>query len=308
MPFLPDFRLASANVSDNARGIAAMLVAMAVFITGDTIIKAMGGALPIGEILFVRGLFASALILALARARGALTRWRLAISPMMAVRTAAEMAANVLFFMGLMRMKFADVAAIGQVTPLAVTAGAALLLGETVGWRRWLATLVGLGGVLIIIRPGTSAFDWSALFIVGVVICATARDLITRRLDAELSPLLITAFSAVGVTIAGLMVAPFETWVVPTPAQFGLLAITAVCILAGYYAIVLAMRIGEVAVVVPFRYSSMLFAIVGGYLVFAELPDRWTLVGLSIVVAAGLYTFHRERVVAQRLAREAEAR
>ncbi len=265
----------AARGSDNLRGIFAMLAAMACFVCGDTAIKYAGRVLPVGEMMFVRGLFASILIIASAFAFGALRQAHLIVSPAMALRTLGEIGATILFFLALVRMPFADVNAIGQFTPLAVTAGAALFMGEEVGWRRWLAAATGLAGVLIIIRPGTSAFNSGALFVIGSVICVTIRDLITR---------------------SGLLLLPFESWRVPSPYQALLLGFAAVCIFGGYYSIITAMRRGEIAVVSPFRYTATLIAVVSGYIGFNEIPDGVTACGILIVMAAGLYTLHRERV------------
>ncbi len=286
----------AARGSDNLRGIFAMLAAMACFVCGDTAIKYAGRVLPVGEMMFVRGLFASILIIASAFAFGALRQAHLIVSPAMALRTLGEIGATILFFLALVRMPFADVNAIGQFTPLAVTAGAALFMGEEVGWRRWLAAATGLAGVLIIIRPGTSAFNSGALFVIGSVICVTIRDLITRRMGLALPALLIAAVSSVSVSLSGLLLLPFESWRVPSPYQALLLGFAAVCIFGGYYSIITAMRRGEIAVVSPFRYTATLFAVVSGYIVFNEIPDGVTACGILIVMAAGLYTLHRERV------------
>ena len=286
--------------ADNLRGVLAMVAAMACFVAGDTIVKHLGQDLPLGEIILVRGLFASAFVLAMAQATGALRYWREILTPSVFLRCAAEIGATFCFFSALIRMPFADVNAIGQFTPMAITAGAALFLGEPVGWRRWLATIAGLIGVLIIVRPGTTAFDWAALFVAGSVVCVTARDLITRRLGHALPTLAITSISAVSVAASGLLLAPFETWRTPDGLHAALLACAAVTTVGGYYWIIVAMRTGEIALVSPFRYTATLFAVLSGFVVFNEFPDPLTIVGILIVVFAGLYTLHRERIRRQR--------
>jgi drug/metabolite transporter (DMT)-like permease len=177
-----------------------------------------------------------------------------------------------------------------------VTAGAAIFLREPVGWRRWSATAVGFLGVLIIIRPGTDAFDPAGLLVVGSVCCVVVRDLLTRRIAMAVPTLLIAGLSGVSVSASGLLLLPFEDWRVPSLEDTLLLAGAALCIFVGYYSIVHAMRLGELAVVAPFRYAGTLFAVVSGYIVFSEVPDGPTVSGILIVMAAGLYTFHRERV------------
>jgi drug/metabolite transporter (DMT)-like permease len=282
--------------SNNLRGILAMLGAMACFVSGDSIVKFASRELPTGEIMFLRGLFASCIILVAARASGALRYVHLALTPAMALRTVNEVGATFLFFSALSLMPLADANAVGQFTPLAVTAGAALFFGEKVGWRRWLATGVGLLGVVIIIRPGSSAFNWGAIFVIASVVCVTVRDLVTRQMGLALPALLIAAVSSIGVTLSGLALLPFETWSRPSGNVLFLLGCAGFCISGGYYGIITAMRAGEISVVSPFRYTATLFAVAAGYFIFSEIPDAMTAVGIVVVMAAGLYTLHRERV------------
>ena len=191
-------------------------------------------------------------------------------------------------------MPIANCTAILQFTPLALTAGAALFLGAPVGRRRWLAAMFGLVGVLIIIRPGANAFNpYAALALLSVVFI-TARDLITRTLGADVPATVIAFASAVAVGMAGLGLMPFESW--QWPETDALLAVigASVALLGGQYWIIYAMRTGSIAVVAPFRYSIVLWAILAGYFVWREVPDAATWVGIAVVTAAGLYTFVRE--------------
>jgi drug/metabolite transporter (DMT)-like permease len=281
----------------NARGIAAMLGCMFCFVASDTIIKVVGKELAVGQIMFFRGIFATLIMGGIVVATGVHRQIRSVISlPIVQLRTFAEAAATVLFFSGLVRLPFADAAAIGQVTPLAVTAGAAIFLNEPVGWRRWLATLVGFIGVLIIIKPGTSAFNWAALFIVGCVGFVVIRDLTTRLISNAAPAAVLVFLSVAAVTAGGLVMMPFEVWPTPTFAQIAGLALSAVGVSAGYYGAIVAMRSGEISVVSPFRYVVMLYAMFWSYFIFGEIPDRETWIGVSIVIGAGLYTVYREHV------------
>jgi drug/metabolite transporter (DMT)-like permease len=281
----------------NARGIAAMLGCMFCFVASDTIIKIVGKELAVGQIMFIRGIFATLIMGTIVFATGAHRQIRSVISlPIVQLRTFAEAAATVLFFTGLMRLPFADAAAIGQVTPLAVTAGAAIFLNEPVGWRRWLATLVGFIGVLIIIKPGTSTFNWAALFIVACVAFVVIRDLTTRLISNAAPAAVLVFLSVMAVTAGGLCLMPFEAWPRPTAWQVAGLALSALGVSAGYYGAIIAMRSGEISVVSPFRYVVMLYAMFWSYFIFGEIPDRTTWIGVSIVIAAGLYTVYREHV------------
>lgn len=202
-----------------------------------------------------------------------------------------------------MRLPFADASAIAQFVPLGVTAAAAIFLGEPVGWRRWLATFVGFIGVMIIIKPGTSAFDPAALWILASLFFVVTRDLTTRQIGSGVPSLFLISISAVAVAFSGLGFLPFETWKTPGPHELLLIFGSAIGVLGGYYAVIMAMQSGEIATVAPFRYSIIVFAIILGITVFGERPDWSTYLGVGIVIGAGLYTLHRERV-RKRLSRE----
>ena len=282
--------------SSNMRGIIAMVISMACFVSSDTLIKIVGRDLPVGQIMFLRGLFSTVLIFPLVVVTGSYDHIIQALTPIVGLRAASEVAATILFFTGLMFIPFADAAAIGQFAPLAVTAGAAVFLNEPVGWRRWLAALVGLLGVLLIIRPGSGAFNPAAILIVLCVFCASARDLITRMMGSGIPILVLILISAVATMLTGLAAALIETWPATTWVALASLALSAVGVSAGYYGSVVAMRSGEISVIAPFRYTSMLFALLWGYVLFSEVPDQMTWIGIAIVIAAGFYTLHRESV------------
>ncbi len=287
-------------MNDNLRGILAMTASMLMFNVGDTLFKVMGSTLPVGEMLFVRGIFASLMVLIAAYCMRALGHWRQILSLPMAFRVVCEMACSVLFFMALMRMNFSDAAAIGQFTPLAVMAGAAVFLGETVGWRRWSAAGVGFLGVLLIIKPGTAAFQPIALLMLMSMAFVAGRDLITRRLPKHVPTVLITLTSAVSGLVLGALMQPFEDWRMVSHGEIGMLALCALSVLFGYGLVIIGMRFGETGVVSPFRYSYMLFAMFSSLFIFREWPDALSWLGIGLVIGAGLYMVHRERVVGSR--------
>lgn len=280
--------------SENLRGIGAMLAAMASFVVNDTLLKIAAGGIPPGEVIFVRGAFTS-LLCALLLARSVSPQsMREMLSPRIVGRSLADVGASFLFLVALVHMPIADVYSIIQFTPLAITAAAALLLGVKVGWRRWSATLVGLIGVLIILRPGGAGFDAYALLALASILFVVARDLFTRGVTAGVPGIVIAAASIFTTTLASLGFLAFETWAWPSGSALLLLFGSAVTLLAGHVWLIAAMRTGEIAVVAPFRYSIILWAVLAGLLVWHELPDLATCVGILIVCAAGLYTFLRE--------------
>ena len=178
-----------------------------------------------------------------------------------------------------------------------MTLGAALFLGEPVGWRRWSAIVAGFLGVLLIIRPGLEGFDMRALLAVLGVCGLALRDLATRRIPPatssfQLSFLAFLSLIPAAIVLGAVSGAPL-VW--PDPAQWALLAGAVGMGVLAYYAIVGAARVGEVSFVTPFRYSRMLFALIVGYVVFSERPDALMLIGATVIVASGLYTLWRER-------------
>ena len=289
--------------SENIRGIVAMLASMAVFVVNDTLVKVAADSLPTGEAIFVRGVFTVALCACLIVGTGAAWALPHALSPRVLLRGLADVGGTVFFLSALVRMPMGDVFGILQFTPLAITAAAALFLGAKVGWRRWSATCAGLIGVLIIVRPGGDAFTPYAVLVIISVLFSVARDLLTRGVGTGVPTLVIAGASASIVTLSSLGFTLFETWIWPSPVGVMLLAGASVALLAGQFYLIAAMRTGEIAVVAPFRYSIILWAVLSGYLVWREVPDLATWMGIAIVSAAGLYTFLRE----QHLARAARA-
>jgi drug/metabolite transporter (DMT)-like permease len=285
--------------SDNLRGIGAMLAAMAAFVVNDAMMKLAATDLPTGQVIFLRGLMIVPVLAALMLASATPATLEMLRRPGILARCAAEVAAAILYLSALFHMPIADCTAILQFTPLALTAGAALFLGAPVGWRRWLATLVGLIGVLIIIRPGASAFNpYAALALLSVAFIA-ARDLITRRLGKDVPTIVIAFTSTTAVAVSSLGLLPFETWRWPSLAAMLALLGASAALLGAQYWIILAMRTGDIAVVAPFRYSIILWAIVAGFLVWREIPDLATWIGIAVVTAAGFYTFLREHRLAR---------
>ncbi|MCF3639920.1 DMT family transporter [Rhizobium sp. TRM95111] len=279
----------------NHRGALYMAAAMAGFTANDALVKAVTGDMNTGQIMFVRGLMTTALVLAVAHRFAAFVSWRAMLQPALLLRIAAEIGAAITYISALGTLPLANTASILQALPLAVTLGAALFLGERVGWRRWLAIVAGFVGVLIVIRPGPEGFTAASAYVVASVVFAAIRDLCTRRIDGAVPSLFITAVTAATITLFGaLLVAPMGGWQPVAAASLLKLAGSSVLLFVGYQCIVLAMRTGEISFIAPFRYTSLFWAIGIGILVFGEVPDAWMATGVSVIVASGLYTFYRE--------------
>lgn len=280
----------------NLRGIVMMLIGMACFVTGDASMKYMSDFMPTGEAMFIRGLIGSTIVGVIAIHGGMLPRLGNFMSGMLGLRTLSDVGGALFFQNGLARVPFADAGSITQINPLIVTAGAALFFGEKVGWRRWTATIVGLLGVLLIIRPGGSTFQWASLLLLGATLCSASRDLLTRSIPGGVPAIILAGSSIIAVTFASLLFLPFEVWRKPLIGEVGTLAISSICSLAGQVAVVASIRAGDVSAVVPFRYSAILWNLLLGFLIWRQFPDGITLIGIAIVCGAGLYTFYREQV------------
>jgi drug/metabolite transporter (DMT)-like permease len=212
------------------------------------------------------------------------------------LRNAAEVLATVSFVFALSLIPLSTLSAVIQANPLLVTLGAALFLGEKVGWRRWLAIFIGLFGVLLIVQPGASGFDPNIWIAVAAAIGLSLRDLATRPVPREVPTPLLASYSFAAVSLAGLgVMALTEGWVTPTPAMAVIIPGGVLLGMVAYFAITAAMRVGEISVVTPMRYTRLVFAFVIALVVFDERLDTLTLVGVAIVVATGLYSLWRER-------------
>ena len=186
--------------------------------------------------------------------------------------------------------------ALAQAQPLAVVAGAALFLGEDVGWRRWAAVGIGLVGVLIIMRPGFGGFDPNLLWVFPYIFGLAARDIASRRLPPTISSPFAVAWSMLPMVLAGLAMVPFQGgWQPVEPLVALWYAAMVACMFLALWTITSAMRIGDASAVAPFRYSRIVFALVIAYLVFDERPDLMTWAGVGLIVGSGIYTFWRER-------------
>jgi drug/metabolite transporter (DMT)-like permease len=276
-----------------------MMLSMAGFVFNDTLMKSLSAELPMFQAIFMRGVFATVLIGLLAWHRRALWyRPSRRTNGIISLRVVGELGATVCFITALFNMPIANATAILQVSPLAVTLGASLFLGEAVGWRRYSAIMIGFLGVMLIVRPGSDGFTIYSIYALAAVVFFVLRDLVTRRLPHDVPSLFVTVVSSVSVTLmAGACVAA-ESWEPMTLKQLLVLLMAAVFVLVGYLFGVMTMRVGDIGFISPFRYTVLIWAIILGFAVFGDIPDSLTLIGSTIVVLTGLYAFYRERKLA----------
>ena len=281
---------------DNLRGAGLMVAAMLGFAIEDVLLKQLSQTMSVGQMLTLMGLSGVAVFALLGRVQGISMVSPAFLRPAVLARNLGEMLGTLCLVTALSLAPVSMVSSIQQSLPLTITLGAALFLGERVGWRRWSAIVVGMGGVLLILRPFGGGSDPNLLWAVGAVAAMTLRDLTSRRGGADVPTLQLSAWGFGAVTVAGVILLaagqPMK-W----PDQTEMLYLTAVLFLGtgSYFAMTRATQIADISSIAPFRYSRIVFAIALSMLVLGERPDVLTFAGAALVVAAGLYTFARER-------------
>ncbi len=291
---------------DNRRGIAAMAAAMSAFNLSDALTKLATQSLPLGETIFVRGLFATLMIGLVVIWTGSWRTLPRLIDRRMSWRLVGEIGATFFYLAALVHVPLPNVSAVFQATPLAMTVAAAVFLGERIGMARWVAVAIGFIGVTIIVRPGLDGFDPNAILILASVGFVVVRDISTARLAGLAPTSAVTLVTAIAVTGLGLALFPFEpviskvtVWVWPGIGELVLLAATAMALLTGYTLLIEATRLAETAAIAPYRYTLLVWSLIFGFFLFGDVPDGWTMAGAAIVVATGLYGLHRARVEAR---------
>lgn len=285
------------NITDNTKGVIFMMVSMFGFVVNDSFMKSLFINYPLIEIIFLRALFCLLLLFIVMKFKRvsignySRTSWNL-----MVLRGFAEVMATISFLYALKHLPLPNVTAIIQILPLTVTMAAALFLNESVGLRRWTAIIIGLIGVMIVIKPGTEGFSGYSFYAVLSVVFVTMREIVTRKLPAEVPAIMVTFMTALGVTIMSAVSLPFITLKAPDVSAVIFVCSAGIAIFFGYLFSIKAMRVGEISLVSQFRYTGMIWAILLGYVIFNDIPAPNTIIGVLIIVASGLYSFHRKRI------------
>jgi drug/metabolite transporter (DMT)-like permease len=278
----------------NRLGMIFMVLAMALFAANDAGTKYAAKTLPVSEVMVLRGSFALVFLIAILWWRGELRETPKVFEWQVSLRGFAEAANGVLLISALALIPLGNVITIIQLVPFLMTIIAASTLGESVGWRRWLAVAAGFVGVLFVVKPATGAFDAASLFALTATFTILLRDMLARSIGTRV-PAFVVALASIlaGVAVGGAG-SLFQTWQ-PADAMtlFSLFA-SGVCLVLAQYFIVLAYRGTELSAVAPFRYSIVLFAVIYGFVFFREVPDAWSFAGMAIMIVAGLYMLHRE--------------
>jgi len=284
----------TAPVDRPLRGIPLVLLSTVFLSSSDTMAKYLALRLPAVEIGWLRYLMFALLMcpIVLASPRQAMRTVRPGLQML---RGLTLVGSSLLFITALRFMPIAEATTTSFVSPIFVTVLSILFLSETVGLRRWLATITGLVGVIIVVRPGTSAFHPAALLAITSALCWAISLVTTRKIAGRDSPVTTMAYSAlVGFVLLSVML-PF-VWMQPTAWELAIAAALGIAATSGHWLVVLAYRYGDASVLAPFSYTQPIWATLLGYAVFGDMPDGWTFVGAAVIIASGLYTAHRERV------------
>lgn len=282
--------------SDNARGAMFICLAMGAFTINDAVMKLLTEEMPLYQAMTLRGALSLLLLLAIAQGRGQL-RLRLPVSDwrLMNFRVLGEIIATVTYLLAMAHMPLATLVALMQSLPLASALAAVVLFREKLGRAQLCAILVGFLGVVVILRPGPDGISiWSLLVLVAVTGCVM-RDMSTRAMSRAMPTMMVAVVSAAAVTVYGAAGWAIEGGIALDAGMTLMLVISSVTLAIGYCAGTSAMRIGDVAAVAPFRYTSLIWAVVLDLLMFGLLPDAFTLIGGAIVVGAGLFGLMWER-------------
>ena len=273
-----------------------MMMSMACFAVEDTFIKLLSARLPATQILFSIGFGGALITLVLAIVLNVNLADKILLNRHVISRTIADLFGALSFTSAMVLIPMSLLASILQATPLFVTLGAAILLGEKVGWRRWSAIFIGFLGVIIILQPGYGSFQLASLLGLAAVLCLALRDVVTRDMATEIPTLTVTFYACLAMGSAGFIAYPFfGPPIMPTTYEAIILICAAIIGLTGYFLLVLATRKGDVSVIAPFRYSRLLFSLGLASLILGEKLTLPILLGGLLVVSSGIYTFGRER-------------
>ncbi len=287
-------------MSDNLKGAFITSLTALSFALNDALMKFIVVDMSLYQAIFLRALIVLPLVLAMAYYFKQLyVSLNATDRAMLIQRSLLETALTFLFVNALATLPLAVVVVVMQATPLCLTVGAVFVFQEQVGWRRWLATLIGFIGVIIIVKPGTEGFDANILYAIASVICLMMRDLLTRKMSDEVPPVFTVLWTAIATCFFAGLFMPFTSWTPLDNMAYFFLIMVSFTIMSAYFLSIFMMRIGDVGFVSQFRYTGILWAILLGAFLFDEKPDMSTLLGASLIAAAGIYSISRERQKSQ---------
>ena len=285
------------RLNENLLGAALMTCCVLAYVLNDAVMKLLFADIDFFQAIFLRGLVSLPPLLVLAlMTKTLLQKYSAKNQRFMIIRILAEIGTTVTFLTALKHMPLANVTAILQSLPLAITMAAAIFLGEPVGWRRWSAICLGFTGVLIIIRPGLAGFNSYSLLALAAVLLLTVREISTRQLDKKIPTVTVALSTTLGITVFAALMLIGDEWAEINFVSWSLIIAAAAAVTVATLLSVVAMRTGDIGFVSPFRYTSLIGAIGLGILLFGEWPDGITLLGAVIIAFAGIYSLYREQI------------
>jgi len=303
-----------AQFDDNLRGIVMLCAGVFIFSFQDVIIKLLSDRFPVHEIVFIRGFLALPLLMLIVHFDSGLGTLKTRKPWLHLLRALAMFASYMFFYLAVATMPLTDAVSLFFIAPLLITALSIVILGERVGWRRWLGVIVGFIGVLVILRPGVGAFQPTALLALGGALFYALAQLMARRLGATDSASVMAFYAGLTYSYMGALMGfvlvhwgpgegdgpasdfLFRPWVMPGPLELAMLVTIAVISAIGFYLLSQAYRIGQANTVAPFEYTSMIWAMLLSFILLGSVPDLYTILGAILVAGAGVYVLHREGI------------
>ncbi|HEX3216520.1 MAG TPA: DMT family transporter [Aestuariivirgaceae bacterium] len=276
--------------ASDRRGGMLMSLSMFCFILNDTVTKLLSTKVGIGEFVFLRGLFATAMILGLVALTGHFRRLHLALDRVVVVRALFDLLATGLFIAALFHMPLPNVTAVMQAVPITATLMTMIVFKERVEAWQLVAIVVGLLGVLLIIKPGTSGFNPAVVLAATAMVAVAIRDLVTRRIGPQIPSAVVTLTTAFLVMLGGALWSAVEGLAPMAPQTAATLALAAAFLIAGQLLMVQAVRVAGIAATTPFRYTNVVWALVLGWAIFGFIPDSLAFIGIVLIAGSGLYT------------------
>lgn len=288
--------------AETKKGVTAMIIGGALFVINDALVKLATETMPLGELLVVRGIFAIACVLSLIIGFGDTGRILSAAKPIVVLRAACEFLVSLCYVTAISQLPIGDLTTIMQATPIIMTILCAVLRIELVDWPRWIAVFIGFAGVLMIAQPGGSNFTLFTLSALASATFVALRDLVTRKIKAEIPPAVVILTTTIFASCGGLLLGLTETWHMPSTFEFSLLSAAAIIVTIANSLMVTAYRYADVSILSPLRYLVVIWAAIMGYIIFTEIPAGIAALGAALIIGGGLYTGYHERA-RNRLAR-----
>lgn len=272
-----------------------MAGAMTCFVLNDALVKHVAQSLPGAQLIFLRGLFSLTFVLVIVRATGDLPKAKAIFSGWVALRALLDAIATLLFLTALFHLPIGIATAINMTSPLMITLLAPWFAAAGLGRPPWLATILGFVGVLLIVQPQGGSFDAYALMCLAATGVSATRDLLTRRVHADVPSTVITLSTSVAVTVFAGLLSMIEGWAPFSARDLLPIGAAGLFLATGYFLVVKAMRRGDVSVIAPFRYFGLLVALVIGFLVWGERPNALAWAGIVLLVGSGIYVLRHGR-------------